>query len=89
MKHLSKGLDFNFVVYGYFKEELTEYYELKFEANEVCRNLNDIWDINGTYTSHNAASYFWGILALNLFSVHILIRVIVFIYYKIKRIIHR
>lgn len=89
MKHLSKGLDFDFVVYGYFKEELTEYDELKFEAIEVGRNLNDIWDINGTYTSRTATSYFWGILALNLFLIDILIRGVVFIYYKIKGIIHR
>lgn len=54
MKHLSKGLDFNFVVYGYFKEELTEYYKLKFEAIEVGRNINDIWIINDTHTSLTA-----------------------------------
>ena len=77
MKHLSKGLDFDFVVYGYFKEELTEYYELKFEAIEVGRNLNDIRDINGTHNSHTATSYFLGILALNLFILFIIIDIII------------
>lgn len=89
MRHLSKGLDFDFVVYGYFKEEFTEYYELKFEAIEVGRNLDDILGINDTYTSHNATSYSWGILALNLFLIYILIKGVVFLYYKIKTIIHR
>ncbi len=83
-KHLSKGMDFDFVVYGHFKEELTEYGELQFEAFEMYRNL-DLRDMK-----HTSTSYGLGGLALKSFFILIIIditiRGVAYIYCKIKRI---
>lgn len=79
--------DFHHVIYGYFKEGLSEHNELKFEVLKYHRNLN-ILNMDCT-----ATSYFWGVMALKLFFILIIIditiRVLMYIFYKIKKMIHR
>ncbi|MDV4150910.1 hypothetical protein R0131_08685 [Clostridium sp. AL.422] len=78
--------DFHHVVYGYFKEGLSEYNELKFEVLKYHRNLN-ILNMN-----YNASSYGLGVLSIRLFLIlliiDIIIRVLSFIYYKLKEMSH-
>jgi hypothetical protein len=85
-KGSSSTFDFHYVVHGYFKEGLSEHNEVQFEVLSIYRNLN-IWG-----TGKSSGSYFWGLMALNLFFlliiIDIIIRVLIYIFYKIKKMIH-
>lgn len=88
-KGASLGFDFHFVVYGFFKEGLSDYNEVQFEVLSIYRNL-DIWG-KGNY-SNNSGSYFWGVLAIKIFVLLIIMdlirRVLIFILYEVKRMAH-
>lgn len=85
----SSDFGFHYVVYGYFKEGLSDYNEVQFEVLSIHRNL-DIWSMS---KSKNSGSYFLGVLSIRIFLLLIIIdlirRLLIFALYKLKTMIHR